>query len=192
MAVNIRNPREYCENFLMIRDKKQRLVKLRMKPAQENLYNIIKEEHAAGRPVRLIVLKGRQEGISTVAEALMFQDTATRSLVNTLIVAHQGDSTANLFEMNKVFYDNLPHHLQPMRKNSNAKALVFENPTRDEGEKRKRPGLRSRIRCTTAGGKGAGRSSTMTNVHLSEFAFWPGNKLQTLLGIMQTVPDSPD
>lgn len=189
MGINIRNPREYCEELLYIRDKKQRLVKLKFKPAQENLYRIIKEEHQAGRPVRLIVLKGRQEGISTATEALMFQDSATRPLVNTLIVAHRDDSTAALFEMNKLFFDYLPKALQPMRKNSNAKELVFENPTRDKDEKRRRPGLRSRIRCITAGGKGAGRSLTQNNVHLSEFAFWPGDKMKTLLGIMQSVPD---
>ena len=49
--INIRNPKEYCENYLYIRDKKQQLVQLKFKPAQENLYRIIKEEHKAGRPV---------------------------------------------------------------------------------------------------------------------------------------------
>lgn len=187
--VNIRNPREYCENFIMIRDKKQRLVHLKFKPAQEALYEAIKKELQAGRPPRMIVLKGRQQGISTITEALMFQDSATRPMVNTLIVAHRDDSTAALFNMNKLFFDYLPGKLQPMKKNSNAKELVFENPTRDADAKRKKPGLRSRIRCITAGGKGAGRSLTQNNVHLSEFAFWPGNKLETLLGIMQSVPD---
>lgn len=176
----------------MIRDKKQRMVPLKFKPAQENLYNIIKEEHQAGRPVRLIVLKGRQEGISTVTEALMFQDAATRPLVRTLIVAHRDDATANLFNMNKLFYDCLPCPVQPMRKNSNAKELVFENPTRDEEKKRRRPGLRSRIKCVTAGGKGAGRSDTLTNVHLSEYAFWPGDKKGLMAGVMQAVPDDPN
>lgn len=192
MGINIRNPKEYCENFLYIRDKKQRLVKLKFKPAQENLYRIIKEEHQAGRPVRIIVLKGRQEGISTATEAVMFHDSATRPMVNTLIVAHQDKATSALFRMNKLFYDCLPKALQPMRKNSNAKELVFENPTRNEDEKRRRPGLRSRISCVTAGGKGVGRSETFNNVHLSEFAFWSGDKKTTLLGIMQAVPDDVD
>lgn len=187
--VNIRNPKEYCENFIMIRDKKQRLVHLKFKPAQEALYEAIKKELQAGRPPRMIVLKGRQQGISTITEALMFQDSATRPMVNTLIVAHRDDSTTALFEMNKLFYDYLPAKLQPMRKNNNGQTIVFENPTRDADAKRKKPGLRSRIRCITAGGKGAGRSLTQNNVHLSEFAFWPGNKKQTLLGIMQSVPD---
>lgn len=187
--MNIRNPREYCENVIWIRDKRQKLVKLKFKPAQTALYEAIKKELQEGRPPRIIVLKGRQQGISTITEALMFQDSATRPMVNTLIVAHRDDSTAALFNMNKLFYDYLPAKLQPMKKASNAKELVFENPTRDPAEKRKRPGLRSRIRCITAGGKGAGRSLTQNNVHLSEFAFWPGNKMETLLGIMQSVPD---
>ena len=187
--MNIRNPREYCENVIWIRDKRQKLVQLKFKPAQIALYEAIKKELQEGRPPRIIVLKGRQQGISTITEALMFQDSATRPMVNTLIVAHRDDSTAALFNMNKLFYDYLPAKLQPMKKASNAKELVFENPTRDPAEKRKRPGLRSRIRCITAGGKGAGRSLTQNNVHLSEFAFWPGNKMETLLGIMQSVPD---
>lgn len=187
--VNIRNPKEYCENYIKIRDKKQRLIQLKFNPAQLALYEAIKKELQAGRPPRMIVLKGRQQGVSTGTEALMFQDSATRPMVNTLIVAHRDDSTAALFNMNKLFYDYLPAKLQPMKKNSNAKELVFENPTRDPDQKRKKPGLRSRIRCITAGGKGAGRSMTQNNVHLSEFAFWPGNKLETLLGIMQSVPD---
>ena len=189
MGINIRNPRQYCENFVKIRNKQQKLVPLHFKPAQIDLYEAIKREQQAGRPPRIIVLKGRQQGISTVTEALMFQDSATRPMVNTLIVAHRDDSTAALFNMNKLFYDYLPNMLQPMKKNSNAKELVFENPTRDPDEKRRNPGLRSRIRCITAGGKGAGRSLTQNNVHLSEFAFWPGDKMATLLGIMQSVPD---
>lgn len=192
MAINIRNPKQYCENFIKIRNKQQKLVQLVFNPAQNNLYDIIREEHAAGRTVRLIVLKGRQEGISTVTEALMFQDAATRHMVNTLIVAHQDKATNALFRMNKLFYDCLPKAVQPMRKNSNAKELVFENPTRDPDEKRRNPGLMSRISCVTAGGKGVGRSETFNNVHLSEFAFWPGDKLATLAGIMQAVPDDTD
>ena len=175
----------------MYKRQQQKLQKLVLNPAQENLYGVIREEHQAGRPVRIIVLKGRQEGISTETEALMFQDAATRPLVNTLIMAHRDEATSNLFRMNKLFYDCLPSWLKPMRKNSNAKELVFENPTRDDDEKLRNPGLRSRIRCVTAG-DGAARSDTLTNVHLSEFAFWKGDKNAIMAGIMQAVPDSPD
>ena len=190
-GVNLRNPKEYCENLLRIRTKEQKLSPLVFNEAQQHLYGVIRQQAAAGKPIRIIVLKGRQEGISTVTEGLMFQDTVTRPNVKTLIVAHDTTATGNLFKMNKLFYDCLPPWARPLRKNSNAKELVFENPTRDDGEKRRRPGLRSSIRCQTAGKGGVGRSDTLTNVHISEYAFWPNNKEDLLLGVMQTVPNDP-
>ena len=189
--MNLRNPKEYCESLLVIRNKKQELVPLRFNEAQSNLYAVIRQQAALGKPIRIIILKGRQEGISTVTEALMFQDTVTRPNVKALIVAHDSGATGNLFKMNKLFYDCLPRRMQPMRKNSNAKELVFENPTREPKEKAKRPGLRSSIRCQTAGSGSVGRSDTLTNVHISEYAFWPKDKKDLLLGIMQTVPNDP-
>ena len=186
--IDILNPRTYCENFLKIRDKRSQMVQFRFKPAQEKLYEIIREEYAAGRPVRLVILKARQLGFSTLTEGLFFADTATHKNAFTLIVAHDEPATANLFNMNKIFYDELPAGLKPMLKNSNAQELVFENPTRDALEKAGSPGLRSRIRCVTAGGKGAGRSFTLRNVHLSEVAFWPHMR-ELMTGILQAVPD---
>ena len=190
--MNLRNPKEYCEKLLVIRDKKQKLVPLRFNEAQNNLYDVIRQQAVLGKPIRIIILKGRQEGISTLTEALMFQDAATRSNVKTLIVAHNSDATSNLFKMNKLFYDCLPRRVQPMRKNSNARELTFENPTKDRKAKARRPGMRSSIRCQTAGGGGVGRSETLTNVHISEYAFWPKDKAALLLGIMQSVPDDPN
>lgn len=185
------DPRRYCRELLTIRNKEGRQQKLTFNDAQNHLYDVIEQKKAAGEPVRLIVLKGRQEGISTLVEGLMFMASATQKNVKTLVVAHETQSTANLFKMNKLFFDELPRWAQPMKKASNAKELVFENPTKDEGEKRRRPGLRSSIRCQTAGKGGVGRSDTLTCVHLSEYAFWPDNKEELLLGIMQAVPDKP-
>lgn len=44
----------------------------------------------------------------------------------------------------------------------------------------------------TAGGEGVGRSDTINNLHLSELAFWTGDKKATLLGLLQAVPNNPD
>lgn len=148
--IDIRNPKTYCENFLKIRDKKNKLVPLKFKPAQQKLYEIFCEEYAKGKPVRVVILKARQLGFSTVTEGLFFADTATHANAVTLIMAHEETATVNLFNMNKLFYDELPPQIRPMLKNSNAQELVFENPTRDAKEKAGNPGLRSRIRCMTA------------------------------------------
>ena len=44
----------------------------------------------------------------------------------------------------------------------------------------------------TAGSGGVGRSYTFTNLHISELAFWPGNKKETMTGLLQAVPNLPD
>ena len=183
----LRDPEVYIPKFLKIRTKEGKITALRPKPAQQMLLDAVKREREAGRPPRILILKARQLGLSTITEGIMFQDSATRKLVQTLIVAHRDDSTTKLFRMNKLFFDYLPRQLQPMCKHSNAKELVFENPTRDPVEKRRRPGLMSSIRCVTAN-DGMGRSETLNNVHLSEFAFWKGNKNEILDGVMQAVP----
>lgn len=189
--INLKNPRSYCEHFLKIIDKQQQLVTLRFKPAQAMLYEIIREEHAKGKPVRIVVLKGRQLGCSTMIEGIFFADSAVTENASTLIIAHEDDATKHLFDMNKLFFDNLPDPIRPMRQASNAQELIFANPTKDPREKERNPGLRSRIRCITAGGKGGGRSFTFRNVHGSECAFWP-NFLSTHIALMAAVPKTPD
>lgn len=182
----------YIRTFLKIRTKDKKIVPLVLNQPQEMLYDAVKDQYRRRVPIRIIVLKARQEGMSTMTEALIFHRSATASNVSSMIVAHKEDSTANLFRMSKLFYDYLPGPVRPMLKNSNAQELNFENPTADPEEKKKNPGLRSRIRCATAGGGGVGRSDTLQNVHASEFAFWPGDKLETLIGLLQAVPDDPE
>ena len=190
LLTKLRDAKFYMENFLHIRTKDQRIVKLNLKPAQQRLYDIIQGERAAGKPVRIIILKARQLGFSTAIEGLFFHDTVTRPLVETLIIAHSSDSTTKLFRMNKLFFDMLPKNLRPMRKSSNAREIVFENPEKNAERKSLNPGLRSAIRCVTAGSDGAGRGSTLTNVHASEAAFWKNMK-ETLDGLLSAVPDDP-
>ncbi len=191
MPVKITNALQYIEKFLKIRTKSGDIVPLQLNPAQQKLYGVIKAEHEKGKPIRIIILKARQLGFSTLCEALLFHSSATQTGVNSLIVAHLDESTNSLFSMSRMYYEELPAEIRPMKRKSNAQELVFENPTRNPDEKKLRPGLRSKIKCSTAGGKGIARGATYKNVHLSEYAFWPSNKEATLLGILQTVPDIP-
>lgn len=186
--------KDYIESCLKIKTKSGTVVPFRLNDAQRMLYAVAKRQQDAGKPVRLIILKARQLGFSTLTEGLIFHACATRRNVNALIVAHREDATANLFRMSKLFYDELPAPVKPMLRASNAQELVFENPSKLRSEREARPGLRSRIRCATAGGRGIGRSDTLQCVHLSEYAFWPDGadgKASTLAGILQAVPSLP-
>ena len=175
------NTKRYIEKYLFIKTKDAKVVPLRLNAPQQKLYSALAAQEKAGKPMRAIVLKARQMGFSTLAQALIFKRTATRKNVHSGIVAHKDDSTANLFNMSKLFYEKLPAPLRPQCRASNTRELVFDAA---DGT-----GLKSSMKVMTAGGQGVGRSDTFQNLHLSEFAFWPGDKKLTLAGLMQTVPD---
>ncbi len=178
------NTKKYIEEFLKIRDKNSQIIDFKLNLPQQKLYNVIKEQKKLGKPVRIIILKARQMGFSTLTEGILFKETVTKKNINTGIITHVEEATTNLFNMSKLFYNELPEGFKPQILNSNAKELIFN--TRDN------TGLNSRIRCMTAGSTGVGRSATYNNLHLSELAFWQGDKKVILNGLMQTVPNKPN
>ncbi len=177
------NTKAYIEHFIKIRDKRGEVIPMKLNLPQMKLYAALKQQHEQGKPLRAIVLKARQMGFSTLTEAMMFKRTVTGTGVKSGIVAHTEDASANLYRMAKLMYTELPAGIRPEQKLGNAKELVFA--AKGKG------GLDSTIRVMTAGGSGIGRSDTFQNLHLSEFAFWPGDKRVTLAGAMQAVPDMP-
>lgn len=179
----------YIEKFLKIRNKSAQLVPFTLNEAQKIVSHLIDQCEREGKLKRFIVLKARQMGLSTFFEGEIFRATATNELTNSLIVAHQDSSTQALFNMSKLFYDELPEVIKPMKKYSNGKELVFENPTTDDGVKQVNPGLRSKITVATAGAGEVARGMTIMNFHGSEVAFWPDAKT-TMLGLMQAIPDT--
>lgn len=184
--IDIRDCKTYVENCLKIKAKNGSIIPFKMNAPQERLYNEIMQLKKNGIPARVIVLKARQMGFSTLIEAMMFHSAATDFHIQNFTVAHQEDSTKNLFIMAQRYYEELPPVLKPLLKTNNGNTMEFGVPNNaPPGTK----GLDSAIRIATAGGRSIGRSYTFTNVHMSEYAFWPGNKLDTLLGIMQAVPN---
>lgn len=189
---NLRNnPKWYIESFLKIRAKSAEIVPFKLNQAQLSVMRLINKHKKEGRPLRYIVLKARQMGLSTLFEGLIFQDTANHENKNSLIIAHEEQASTNLFNMSKLYYENIPDDLRPMKKHANGKILSFENPTPDDIEKSRNPGLRSKISIATAGSGEVGRSATYHNIHASEVAFFPDART-TMLGLLQSVPDQPN
>ena len=92
MKKNI-NTKKYIEEYVKIRNKNSKIIQLKLNEPQLKYYNTIKELKKTGKPVRIIILKARQMGFSTVTEAIFFKETVTKPNVNTAIVAHKEDST---------------------------------------------------------------------------------------------------
>lgn len=181
----------YMNKFLKIRNKEAKLIPFKINDAQEMFEEEIRKCEEQGKLKRFIVLKARQMGFSTYSEGYIFHNTTTNTFTNSMIIAHEDKATQNLFNMSKLYYDELPVPLKPMIKYSNGKELVFENPTNDALEKKNNPGLRSKITVATAGTVEVGRSATVHNLHASEVAFFP-DAGTTMLGLLQCVPDTPN
>lgn len=178
------NRKKYIQEYIKIINKEGELVPLKFNYAQEILYNTIKKLRQENKLIRIIILKARQLGLSTATEGIFFANTVLGFNVKTGIITHKAEATSNLFNMNKIMLQNLPEKLKPSLLNDNQNALVFNNE--------KGTGLNSEIKCMTAGSSGVGRSSTYKQLHMSEYAFWPGKKRDTYLGLVQTVPTTKD
>ncbi len=178
------NRKQYIENYLKIVNKEGKLLPLKFNYAQQILYDTIKKLRAENKLVRIIILKARQLGLSTATGGIFCSNTLLNFNMNTGIITHKSDATSNLFKMYKLMYQNLPNQLKPSILKDNQNTLEFNN---ENGT-----GLNSSIRCMTAGSSGVGRSTTYQQLHMSEYAFWPGDKKDTFLGLVQTVPATPD
>ena len=181
MAINTLS---YLKSAIKIKTKTSKIVPLIPNSPQMKLYNIIRNSFYQRKPVRVIILKARQMGFSTMTGGIICKNTSTKRNVTSAIVAHKEDATTNLFNMYKLMYENLPPQIKPSLRASNAKELVFNND--------QNTGLNSKIRCMTANSKGIGRSFTINYLHVSELAFWEGEPKDTMLGLLQAVPDTPD
>lgn len=169
--------RLYARHALKIRTKDAKIVPLALNPAQDYFLDQIEAQRRTTGRIRVIILKGRQMGLSTaVGGRLMFrttQNTGTKALV----VAHKAESTRALFDMTRRYFDNLPEVLKPEKKYSSRTELVFER-------------LQSGYIVATAGGDSIARGETLQLLHLSEMAFWPkANAQENYNGLIQAVPE---
>lgn len=128
--------------------------------------------------MRALVLKGRQQGISTYVQGRYYWRTSMNRGRQAFILTHEDKATATLFGMAERFHEHCPSVIRPHTGAANAKEMVFD-------------ALDSGYRVATAGTKNTGRSATAQLFHGSEVAFW-AHARDHLAGIGQTIPLLPD
>lgn len=168
----------YARNCLFIRTKEGGIANFALNDAQQYIHSKLEAQRTKTGKVRAIILKGRQQGASTLIGGRYFWRTTHRTGVRTFILTHDAEATANLFAMTDRYHQHCPHYVKPAVGNANAKELTF-------------PLLDSEYKVGTAGNKAVGRGSTITYFHGSEVAFWP-NADEHVKGVMQAVPDAED
>jgi hypothetical protein len=163
----------FAEEFLIIRGKSGQLRPFVLNRAQLYAHSKIEQQLKDTGKVRAMILKGRQQGMSTKIQGRYFHKVITRLGTKAYILTHEAEATKNLFEMTQRFYDKLPQGLACNADKSSSKELYFKKY--DSG-----------YAVGTAGNKGAGRSQTIQLFHGSEVAFWP-NAEDHAKGVLQAV-----
>lgn len=170
-----RDPRYYLENYHTIRTEQEGLKTLSpFWDSQELFYNEVVTLMVAGRPVKVMVLKARQLGLSTICEGLVFWKTIFTPVCNTLIVATDTMKADDQFEMSRLAYDCLPWWMRPeTRYDQKGRILQFDR--KDDFLRKISPGLKSNIYVEAANkNTGVARGKTIRACHMSELATWEG------------------
>lgn len=167
----------YAPKALRIRTKTGAIEPFALNQAQRYLHQRLEAQKARTGRVRALVLKGRQQGISTYIGGRYYWRASHSRGVRVFILTHEQDATNNLFGMVERYHQHCPTLIKPETGAANAKELVFSK-------------LESGYAVGTAGAKAVGRSQTVQLFHGSEVAFWP-NAATHFAGVVQAIPDLP-
>ncbi|GAP07117.1 terminase-like family [Anaerolinea thermolimosa] len=139
----------FCEQFLKIVDKQNRVIPLRLNAIQKKLIGEL-----TGRD---IILKPRQTGITTLIQAFIFRSMLEEN-TRAVTLTHLDSSTENIRKIQDTFYQHFP--FSDLKRGSNNQVTVTY------------PLFNSSHTTSTAGSLDFGRGGTFTIFHGSEVAFW--------------------
>jgi hypothetical protein len=142
--------------------------------AQKGLCAEIERQYNLGLPVRIMVLKGRQVGVSTASEGVLFNWCFLHPGTQSLVIAHDTKASQHLFGMAKLMWEEWPFRSAYHEKHNSQKSLGWLE-------------TRSAMSVSTAKNAGSGRSFTYHAVHCSEVGFWEDPE-RLMVGLNQSIP----
>lgn len=169
-------PEKLIEMVFTVVDKDKKLVPFFFNEVQHDFINKLNkaiDDFSKGliTDISLLVLKGRQQGFTTLITAYQLARTITRHNVEGFTLADSTKNTESILQNKaKSVYNRLPDAIKPTEKFNSKKQLFFDK-------------LNSSWAADTAT-KDVGRSRTIDFFHGSECAFWVEGiqKIQAGLG----------
>ena len=149
----------YASKCLKIRSKSGAIEPFILNKAQSYIHDQLECQKGETGKVRALILKGRQQGVSTLIGARFYHKVSHSFGIQAFILTHALDATQNLYKMAQRYYENTPTPVKPEATTSNSKELIFGL-------------LDSGYKLGTAENKAVGRSATIQLLHGSEIAFW--------------------
>ena len=159
-----RYPEKLIELVFIVVDKNQKTMPFFLNDVQHEFMDTLnqaKANYEAGiiSDISLLVLKGRQQGFTTLVTAYQLSCSILNRNFQGFTLADKSDNSEAIFQNKAKFpYSQLPDCLKPTEKYNNRKQLLFEK-------------INSSWAVDTAT-KDVGRSRTVNFFHGSECAFW--------------------
>lgn len=175
----------FCANYIRVQNQDGDEVPFELKKAQLEFYELILRLEKRGieyqQRVRIIILKARQLGFTTLIQAYFLWRALFFKGRSAIIVADLEEVAGEIFERKiKFMYDNLPVELQGVLDGKRkGKKLAFKKPQN------------SILWVEHSDNENAGRGFTFQGAHLSEFAFYRKNPKKLLTALMRAVHDRP-
>jgi hypothetical protein len=116
----------YAPRCLSIKPKTGPIVAFNQNRAQRYLHERLEDQIARTGKVRALVLKGRQQGISTYIGGRFYHKTTRTFGTRTYILTHEQTATDTLFEMVDRYHGHCPEIIKPQTGAANAKELSFQ------------------------------------------------------------------
>ena len=165
---------------IVTKDATQGFVPFKLNKAQMYITEKLNEQMEETGKVRAIILKARQQGISTYCSGRVFWKTYFNQHTRSVVMAHDSATSDALFNMSKNLIQNMAGELKPEEQRSNAKEIIIKTPAYKDKD------AKGSYRLYTAGSPEAGRGTTPTIAHLSEIAFWQHDE-KILAGLFQGI-----
>lgn len=181
----------WCATCATIRDKRSgRDVRFRLNAPQRRVAGVLEDDRLAGRPIRMILLKARQWGGSTLVQLYMaWIQSCHRRNWHSLICAHVKDTASVIRGMYTKLLGDYPEELwdgdagpefKPFERALNVRTIM---------------GRGCRVTIGSAEKQEAIRGSDYAMAHLSETAFWPETQKRSpadfIRGVCGSVPMEP-
>lgn len=176
--------RQWIERYVHVIAKKgRRMVPFILNPPQRQLMARIYRMERAGVPIRIIILKARQLGFSTLVQAIIAEYVFRTKNARALVIAHRKDTAALLLEMT--------HRTRRYLKREGGDKWDFENRSSSRSRYRIGEPFESEIEITSAEVAEPGHGDTCGIMHMSEGSRWPDATTKRK-GVLQIVPDDPE
>lgn len=165
---------------IITKDASQGFVNFSFNECQKRITEVLDKQTEEKGKIRAIILKARQQGISTYCAARVFWKSYFTPHTRSVVMAHDSATSDALFNMSKNLVKNMSGELTPDELRSNAKEIIIKSPAFKDKE------ATASYRLYTAGSPEAGRGTTPTIAHLSEVAFWQHDE-KILAGLFQGI-----